>query len=113
VLERYDSVGGWQDTDPLGGPINSTADITFDGTTFKSISAPVDLMTGIAASPSAQRFYAGMWVNFAAGRPSTLNDACVVDQLAANLATNPTYSIASMMADFAKSDSFRLRTVGN
>jgi hypothetical protein len=24
-----------------------------------------------------------------------------------------TYSIASMMADFAKSDSFRLRTAGN
>ena len=54
-----------------------------------------------------------MWVNFAAGRPSTLNDACVVDQLATNLGTNATYSIASMMADFAKSDSFRLRTVGN
>jgi Protein of unknown function (DUF1592)/Protein of unknown function (DUF1588)/Protein of unknown function (DUF1595)/Protein of unknown function (DUF1585) len=113
VLERYSAVGDWQDTDPLGGPINSTADITFDGTNFKSISAPVDLMTGIAASPSAQRFYAGMWVNFAAGRPSTMNDACVVDQLAMNLTTNPTYSIASMMADFAKSDSFRLRTVGN
>ena len=113
VLERYDAVGGWQDTDPLGGPINSTADITFDGTKFQTISAPADLMTGIAASPNAQRFYAGMWVNFAAGRPSTLNDACVVDQLATNLAATPTYSIASMMADFAKSDSFRLRTVGN
>ena len=79
VLERYDAVGGWQDTDPLGGAINSTADITFDGTKFQKISAPADLMTGIAASPNAQRFYAGMWVNFAAGRPSTLNDACVVD----------------------------------
>ena len=113
VLERYDAVGGWQDMDPLGGPINSTADITFDGTKFQTISAPADLMTGIAASPNAQRFYAGMWVNFAAGRPSTLNDACVVDQLATNLSANPTYSIASMMADFAKSDSFRLRTAGN
>jgi hypothetical protein len=112
VLERYDAVGGWQDTDPLGGPINSTADLTFDGTNFQKISAPADLMAGIAASPSAQRFYAGMWVNFAAGRPSTLNDACVVDQLTTNLAT-PTYSIASMMADFAKSDSFRLRTLEN
>ncbi len=113
VLERYDAVGGWQDTDPLGGPINSTASITFDGTKFQTISAPADLMTGIAASPNAQRFYAAMWVNFAAGRPSTQNDACVVDQLATNLAATPTYSIASMMADFAKSDSFRLRTMGN
>jgi hypothetical protein len=112
VLERYDAIGAWQDTDRLGGPINSTADITFDGTTFKSISTPADLMAGIAASPNAQQFYAAMWVNFAAGRPSTLNDACVVEQLTTNLA-NPTYTIASMMADFTKSDSFRLRTLGN
>jgi hypothetical protein len=113
VLERYDSVGGWQDKDPLGGDINSTADISFDGVNKQTISAPVDLMNGIAKSPSAQRFYAGSWVNFAAGRPSTQNDACVVEQLATNLGGSATYSIASMMADFAKSDSFRLRTAGN
>ena len=112
VLERYDAIGAWQDTDRLGGPINSTADITFDGTNFKSISTPAELMAGIAASPNAQQFYAAMWVNFAANRPSTLNDACVVEQLTTNLG-NPTYTIASMMADFAKSDSFRLRTLGN
>jgi hypothetical protein len=76
------------------------------------MSTAAELMTGIAASPNAQRFYAGAWVNFAANRPSTLNDGCVVDQLTANLA-NPSYSIASMMADFTKSDSFLLRTVGN
>ena len=113
VLERYDSVGGWQDKDPLGGDIDSTADITFDGSKFQKISAPADLMAGIAASPNAQRFYAGTWVNFAANRPSTQNDACVVDQLANNLSSNASYSIASMMADFAKSDSFRLRSLGN
>src|SRR4029077_9861409 len=27
VLERYNGVGIWQDTDPLGGAINSTADV--------------------------------------------------------------------------------------
>jgi hypothetical protein len=113
VLERYDSVGGWQDKDPLGGDINSTADISFDGTTKQTISAPVDLMNGIAKSPNAQKFYAGVWVNFAAGRPSTQNDACVVEQLSSNMGASNTYSIASMMADFAKSDSFRLRTAGN
>jgi len=112
VLEHYDAVGGWQDKDPLGGTINSTADISFDGVTKQTMSTAAELMTGIAASPNAQRFYAGAWVNFAANRPSTLNDGCVVDQLTANLA-NPSYSIASMMADFTKSDSFLLRTVGN
>jgi len=113
VMERYNSIGAWQDTDQLGGAINSTAELSFDGVTTQTISVPVDLMKGIAASSNAQRFYAGMWVAFAANRPSTLNDACVVDQLAKNLNTIPTYSIASMMADFAKSDSFRLRTAGN
>jgi hypothetical protein len=112
VLERYDSVGGWQDKDPLGGDINSTADISFDGSKTQQISTPADLVSGIAASPNAQRFYAATWVNFAANRPSTQNDACVVDQLASSLGGS-SYTIASMMADFAKSDSFRLRAVGN
>jgi len=112
VLERYDAVGGWQDKDPLGGDIDSTADLSFDGVKTQKISAPADLMAGIASSPNAQRFYAATWVNFAANRPSTQNDACVVDQLATNLG-GATYPIASMMADFIKSDSFRLRSVGN
>jgi len=112
VLEHYDAVGGWQDKDPLGGTINSTANISFDGATTQTMSTAAELMTGIAASPNAQRFYAGAWVNFAANRPSTLNDGCVVDQLTTNLA-DPSYSIASMMADFTKSDSFLLRTAGN
>jgi len=112
VLEHYDAIGGWQDKDPLGGNINSTADVSFDGVNKKSISTATELMSGIATSPSAQRFYASVWVNFAAGRPSTQNDACVVDQLSTSLGSD-SYSIASMMADFAKSDSFRLRTVAN
>ena len=29
VLERYNAVGAWQDTDPLGGAINSTAEVIF------------------------------------------------------------------------------------
>ena len=27
VLERFNAVGAWQDTDPLGGAINSTAEV--------------------------------------------------------------------------------------
>ena len=47
------------DTDLLGGPINSTADVTFDGTKFQTISAPADLMAGIAASPTPSAFTPG------------------------------------------------------
>ena len=29
VLERYNAIGAWQDTDPRGGAINSTAEVYF------------------------------------------------------------------------------------
>jgi hypothetical protein len=114
VLERYDTVGSWQDKDPLGGDINSTADVVLSlGPEIKkTISTPAELMAEIAQLPRAQRNYAQYWVAFATGRGPNGNDACTVDQLAASTA-NAGYSIASMMADYAQTDSFRLRTLGN
>ena len=60
VLERYNAIGAWQDTDPLTGPINSTADVIF--TTVpevkKTITSPSELMAEIAKTPNAQRAYA-------------------------------------------------------
>ena len=42
VLEHYNAVGTWQDTDPLGGTINGTADVYFSSTDTKTISSPSD-----------------------------------------------------------------------
>ena len=114
VLERYNAIGAWQDTDPRGGAINSTAEVylSVSPEVKKTLSSPAELMTEIAAAPQAQKMYAQQFVAFATGRSANPNDACVVDTLTTNLAT-PTYTIASMMADYTQADSFRLRTLGN
>lgn len=114
VLERYNAIGGWQDSDPLGGAINSTAEVTF--TTVpevkKTVTSPAELMAELGKTPNAQRAYAQSFLSFASGRVPNSMDTCIVDKLATNMAT-PTYSIAAMMADYTEADSFRLRTKGN
>jgi hypothetical protein len=114
VMERYSAIGAWQDTDPLGGAINSTADVTLSTSPMvtKTLTAPSELMTEIGNAPNAQRHYAEKFVSFAAGRSPNQNDTCIVDTLSTNMAT-PTYTVASMMADYTQADSFRLRTLGN
>ena len=114
VMERYNAVGAWQDTDPLGGPINSTADVYFavNPDVKMTINNPAELMTAIGQQPNAQRHYAEQFVSYASGRSPNQNDTCTVDKLTTNLAM-PTYSVASMMADYTNADSFRLRTLGN
>jgi hypothetical protein len=114
VLERFNAVGAWQDTDPLGGPINSTADIILSTVpeVIKTVTSPAELMAEIAKAPNAQRSYAEKFVAFATGRTPNSQDACIVDRLSTSMAT-PTYTLASMMADYTQADSFRLRTLGN
>jgi hypothetical protein len=114
VLERYNAVGTWQDKDPLGGDINSTAEVVLSvsPSTKKTVTSPAELMAEIVSTPSAQRIYAQQWVAFATGRSPNTNDACVVETLANSLA-GATYPITAMMADYTAADSFRLRTLAN
>lgn len=112
VLEHYNSIGAWQDTDPLGGAINGTADVYFNSSDTKTMSSPLAMMTEISTLANAQYTFAQEWVAFATGRAANANDACTVDTLSANLA-QPSYTIASMMADYTQADSFSLRTQGN
>ncbi|HEY6508403.1 MAG TPA: DUF1592 domain-containing protein, partial [Vicinamibacterales bacterium] len=114
VLERFNAVGAWQDTDPLSGPINSTAEVIFSTVPAvkKTVTSPAELMAEIGKAPNAQRNYAEKFVSFAAGRSPNPQDTCIVDQISTSMAT-PTYSLASLMADYTQADSFRLRTLGN
>jgi hypothetical protein len=112
VLEHYNAVGSWQDTDPLGGTINGTADVYFSSTDTKTISSPAALMTEISTLPNAQYTFAQQWVAFATNRNANANDACTVNTLSTSLAQS-SYTVASMMADYTQADSFSLRTVGN
>ena len=111
VLERYDAIGSWQDTDQLSGPIDGTADVFLGAGQSKAISSPLDMMKELAALSSVQRHYAEQFVTFATGRAPNPNDACTVDKLATNLA-QANYPVLNLMADYTEADSFRLRTVG-
>jgi hypothetical protein len=110
VLEFYDSVGGWQTTDPLTGPIVGTADVMLSGGVTKSISTPIELMTELGTGPDAKRRYAETWVTFATRRVPNSQDACTVEAIGTKLA-EPSYTILNVLADLTQADSFRLRTV--
>jgi len=112
VLENFDSIGGWQTTDPLGGAINTTAEVVFSDTNIKTISTPLELMTELGTGPDAKHHYAEKWVTFATGRVGDAADACVADELSLRLSTDG-YTILNVLADLTQADSFRLRTVGN
>lgn len=114
VLEHYDSVGSWQDMDPLGGAIDGTGDVIMTpdpSAAPQSMSSPLDLMTAIAASPQAKFVYAQQLVAFAANRIPNPNDDCTVATLSNNLAQDG-YPLVNLIADYTQADSFRLRTVG-
>jgi hypothetical protein len=111
VLERYNSVGQYQDVDALGGPINSTADVLFNQDTIKTITSPLELMTELGLGADAKRRYAEKWVSFATGRQPNPNDACVVNDLSGKLSADG-YTIINLLTDLTQVDSFRLRTIG-
>lgn len=112
VLEWYDSVGSWQTVDPLGGPIDGTADVIFGSDAPVSISSPLEMMTEIARGDLARRMYAERLVAFSLGRSPNSNDACLVDELGAKLAVDG-YTVLDLLADITQVDSFRLRKASN
>jgi hypothetical protein len=112
VMEHYDSIGKWQDTDPLGGPINGTAEVSFTQTETKTISSPLQLMQEIGLGTITRHIYAEKWVSFTTGRLPNGNDRCIVDSLDAKLAMDG-YTVLNLLADLTQADSFRLRVKGN
>jgi hypothetical protein len=112
VLERYDSIGGLQTLDPLGDPIDATAEVIFSDTNIKPIASPVELMNELGTGPDAKRNYAAQWVTFATRRVANPNDACQVEALSLKLSQEG-YTILDLVTDLTQADSFRLRTVGN
>jgi hypothetical protein len=112
VMERYDSIGKWQDTDPLGGAINGTADVYFTSDMAKTISSPAQLMEELGKGAVTRRIYAEKWVSFTTGRVPNGNDTCIVESLDAKLAMDG-YTVLNLLADLTQADSFRLRVKGN
>jgi len=112
VLENFDTVGSWQEVDPLGGPIDPVADVSFADGSSKTISSPLELMQAIAADPAARHLYAEKLVSFFTRRAPNAGDACAVDELATKLAASG-YSTLDLVVDLTQMESFRLRTASN
>jgi hypothetical protein len=107
VLEAYDTTGRWQTIDPLGGPIDTIADVYIDGASV-TVQSPVDLMRRLAASEDAQRAYVRRWLAHAYERPVHALDSCIEQELALEL-RDPAYSILSLLSDLTQTDPFRSR----
>jgi hypothetical protein len=112
ALENFDAIGKWQTTDPRGGPINSSATVTFSADNIKTISSPLELMKEIGTGELARRIYAEKWVSFATGRQPNSNDACTVNDLDTKLSKDG-YTVLNLLQDLTQTDSFRLRVRGN
>lgn len=110
VLETYDAAGSWQVTDPLGGPINGTADVIFGDEAPITIASPLELMAEITEGELARRMYAERIVAFSLGRSPNSNDACLVNDLGAKLSVDG-YTVLNLLSDLTQADSFRLRTI--
>jgi hypothetical protein len=108
VLEHYNSIGQWQDVDPLGGPIDGTATVIFGEGNEKVITSPLELMQELAIGPTARKIYATNWVSYTTGRQPNPNDACTAEALDAKLAMDG-YTVLNLLADLSQADSFRLR----
>jgi hypothetical protein len=111
VLEAFDSTGKEQATElSTGAPIDTQVDMYFSRDTgTEPVANPAEMMAKLAASPSAQRFYAQRWVSFAYDRELTPSDICTVDMVAAN-AVAPDYSIQDLLVDLTQSDYFLMRS---
>ncbi len=113
VLEAFDTSGAKQVMErDTGAPIDTVADVRFAiDEDPVSVTDPVDLMTKLAASPSAQRFYAQKWAGYAFERSLSPLDKCNVEHITAKV-TAGGYSIQSLILDLTQTESFRTRALG-
>ena len=108
ALENYNGIGQWQTTDQLGGTIDATGTVDFGDGTTESVTTPLQLMQGIAASPAGQATYAQYWTSFAYGRDPNPQDQCVADQIATSIGGG-SYPILNILSDLTQADAFSLR----
>jgi hypothetical protein len=108
VLENYDAIGKWQDTDPRGDAINPVAKVDFGGGNVKDVHNALELATEIGKGTVGRKIYAENLETFTTGRNMNPADACTRDTLTTKLATDG-YSVLNLFADLTQADSFRLR----
>jgi hypothetical protein len=83
ALENYDTMARFRTVEPNGREVDATAEIAAIGTT---VSTPVELMAGLAASPQVHDCAARHWLRYASGGGQLENDAGLRGALAQEIA---------------------------
>ena len=112
ALENFDAVGRHRTMETNGAPIDAQSDVLVGGDQTVTVSTPLQLMTELSQSASAQRHYAESWLEFAYERPPNEFDDCVVQQMGARI-TAGGYTILQLVTDLTQTESFKLRRVEN
>ncbi len=112
VLEVFDSSGMVQTTEQsTGAAIDGVADVRIDPSAESvTVNTPGEMMQNIAASVSAQKFYASRWIGFAYGREPELADACAAEALTAKVAAGG-YTIQDLLTDLTQTEYFMTRSL--
>jgi hypothetical protein len=111
VLESYDAVGSVQTEESFSGaPIDTVASVIVSKTEpGVTVNNAAEMMELIAHAPGPNRHYAEKMVSVAYERPANNADACIADDLGAQLTSG--MSIKDAMAYLAGTESFRVRVV--
>ncbi len=110
VMEYFDTMGAPQTIEADSQePVDTNANVYIDQVPTP-ISTPAELMNLIANSEGARYFYAHKWVGYAFKRASNSQDACMVEVLSANLASEG-YTILDLIAELSLANSFTVRAL--
>jgi hypothetical protein len=99
AFEGFDAIGQERPTEN-GVPVDTAAEMTLDGMQV-SFSGPGELIEHLARSQEAHRCYASRWIEFAYGRPLSLDDVPMW-----NAMSTSSLPIADIVARLVKSPQF-------
>jgi hypothetical protein len=112
AFEGFDAIGQVRETEN-GVPVDTSAEMVLDGR-LVSFSGPVELIEHLARSEEAHRCYASRWIEFAYGRPLSLDDVPMWDAMSgsslpvadivAALVKNPQFTSLAAAADPAPAE---------
>jgi Protein of unknown function (DUF1592)/Protein of unknown function (DUF1588)/Protein of unknown function (DUF1595)/Protein of unknown function (DUF1585)/Protein of unknown function (DUF1587) len=99
AFEGFDAIGQARDTEN-GVAVDTAAEMVLDGQ-LVGFSGPNELIEHLARSEEAHRCYASRWIEFAYGRPLSLDDVPMWSQMA-----DKSLPVADIVATLVKSPQF-------
>ena len=102
AFENFDWFGRYRTTEN-GQPIDASGQLVADGM-IREVADAVELADALAESEQARECFAEMWVTYAAGRSPTIEDTCLMADMAAEL--DAPGGLRAMLVRLFSSDEF-------